>query len=197
MKNYYIDQKILSILFRISDEKVVEETFALFANILMRFHDELSREFLLEKGVSEVEINEYLDNDDSENVKISELLESREFRSKLEESKNAFIKKIYDTYTPELSEEEKNELEKYNEMLETEFQSHVKDLNMLLDFSKTRDRFIQQGALTQESLDQMVNEEIGKLGNTNNPQAPVAPNVTEPVQSAPIDAQNNSTQSTM
>ena len=54
MKKYYIDEKILSLLFKITDKKVSEETFALFADILMRFHDELSREYLLEKGINAV-----------------------------------------------------------------------------------------------------------------------------------------------
>lgn len=197
MKKYYIDEKILSLLFKITDKKVSEETFALFADILMRFHDELSREYLLEKGINEVEINEYLENENTENVRIDESLASQEFQKRLEDSKNSFIKKIYDTYTPDLSEEERNELEKYNEMLETEFQSHVKDMNMLLDFSKTRDKFMQQGALTKESFDQMINEEISKLGNTNNSQTSVVPNVAEPVESASQDNQNNSTQSTL
>lgn len=194
MKKYYIDQKILSILFKISDEKVAEETFALFVDILMRFHDELSREFLLEKGLDEAEISQYLENENTENAKIDELLKTKEFQKRLEDSKNVFIKKIYDTYTPELSEEERNELEKYNEMLETEFQSHVKDLNMLLDFSKTRDKFIQEGTLTKESIYQMVNEEISKLGNTDGTQTSEPTDVNQPVQSAPTDTQNTSTQ---
>jgi len=194
MKKYYIDEKILSILFKISDQKVAEETFALFADILMRFRDELSREFLLEKGINELEVNEYLENENTENIKIDQLLESQEFQKRLEDSKNAFIKKIYDTYTPELSEEEKNELEKYNGMLETEFQSHVKDMNMLLDFSKTRDKFIQEGALTKESFDQMINEEISKLGSTDETQTSEPTDVNQPVQSAPTDTQNTSTQ---
>ena len=194
MKKYYIDEKILSILFRISDKKVAEETFALFADILMRFHDELSREFLLERGINEIEVNEYLENENTENIKIDQLLESQEFQKRLEDSKNSFIKKIYDTYTPELSEEEKNELEKYNEMLETEFQSHVKDMNMLLDFSKTRDKFIQEGALTKESFDQMIDEEISKLGSTDETQTSEPTDVNQPVQSAPTDTQNTSTQ---
>lgn len=194
MKNYYIDKKILSILFRISDDDLLEETNLLFSDILLRFTEGLAREFLTQKNISEVEINEYLDNLESENPKIKELLATQEFITKLVSSRNAFLKKIYDTYLPEVSDEGKRELESYLELLELDNKGQIDNMRMILDLNQRKDKLIQEGALTHESFDQMLDEEISKLGNTDGTQTSEPTDVNQPVQSAPIDSQNIPTQ---
>ncbi|HRN86925.1 MAG TPA: hypothetical protein PK863_06465 [Candidatus Dojkabacteria bacterium] len=194
MKNYYIDKKILSILFKISDDDLLEETNLLFSDILLRFTEGLAREFLTEKNISEVEINEYLDNLESENPSIKELLASQEFITKLVRSRNEFLKKIYDTYLPEVSEEGKRELESYIELLELDNKGQIDNMRMVLDLNQRKDKFIQEGTLTKESFDQIIDEEINKLDNTDETQTPEATDANQPVQSAPSDSQNVPTQ---
>jgi len=189
MKNYYIDKKILSILFKISDDDLLEETNLLFSDILLRFTEGLAREFLTEKNISEVEINEYLDNLESENPSIKELLASQEFITKLVRSRNEFLKKIYDTYLPEVSEEGKRELESYIELLELDNKGQIDNMRMVLDLNQRKDKFIQEGTLTKESFDQIIDEEINKLDNTDETQTPEATDANQPVQSAPSDTQ--------
>ncbi|HRO65776.1 MAG TPA: hypothetical protein PKU78_06140 [Candidatus Dojkabacteria bacterium] len=194
MKNYYIDKKILSILFKISDDDLLEETNLLFSDILLRFTEGLAREFLTEKNISEVEINEYLDNLESENPSIKELLASQEFITKLVRSRNEFLKKIYDTYLPEVSEEGKRELESYIELLELDNKGQIDNMRMVLDLNQRKDKFIQEGTLTKESFDQIIDEEINKLDNTDETQTPEASDANQSVQSAPSDSQNVPTQ---
>ncbi|HRP37684.1 MAG TPA: hypothetical protein PLS50_07805 [Candidatus Dojkabacteria bacterium] len=194
MKNYYIDKKILSILFKISDDDLLEETNLLFSDILLRFTEGLAREFLTEKNISEVEINEYLDNLESENPSIKELLASQEFITKLVRSRNEFLKKIYDTYLPEVSEEGKRELESYIELLELDNKGQIDNMRMVLDLNQRKDKFIQEGTLTKESFDQIIDEEINKLDNTDETQTSEATDANQSVQSAPSDSQNVPTQ---
>lgn len=173
MDNYYLDRKIISILFRITDENLVNETDLLFADILLRLNETYAREFLREKGIPGSEIDEFFSSEEGRNEKIRELLGSEEFLGKIIEGRNSLIKKVYDKYLPDLSVEEKKELDDYLLLIEARNKEQLSDMNMMLDFLKTRDQLITENKITQADFDNAVENALGKLSEPQStPQSP-------------------------
>lgn len=114
-EDYYIDPYIVSILFQQIDTEEVLDTYYELLDKQGQVIDLSLKNFLLEKAVPETEIDKILAFEDDYELpqEIAQLINTDEFRIKIQNNINSLLKAYYDVLIPKLSEEKKIELNEY------------------------------------------------------------------------------------
>lgn len=161
IKNYFIDEKVLDILFSPQNEERKAANIKYVQDLNLKVILGISWDYLVSKGIPDVEIAKYFDvEDDNVNPEYRKMFDSDEYRNYVNEKLNDFNRIFITTRLAKLPETRQNELEEYmasmQESLEILSEAN-KDMGFKLSEIK---RIVEEEGISQDELNQIVNTAV-------------------------------------
>lgn len=157
IKYYFIDEKILELLFSPKDDEERLSNQAQIANLNISATIGIANDFLVLKNIPTERITSYFNNqNDTEDSEIKAYLETDEFLKYSRDQFNSLNKIFINSQLPKLSESRRNEIEEY-------LLSMQESIEIMSDFSKDTasqlaivKKAIKDEGLSPEEIKQLV-----------------------------------------
>lgn len=156
IKHYFIDEKILGLLFSPATEEKKLSDLQYFDNLTTKVTIGISKDFLALKNVPKERIDMHFGNQEKNDPEIEQLLFDAEFSRYYREQLNAFNKIFITSQFPKLNEERRREIEEY-------LTSMQESIDIMNDYTKdyasqlaTVKKAIADEGLTPEELNQLL-----------------------------------------
>lgn len=189
MAKYYIDKTILSVMFDIQDDELLEGMNLKINRLLTDTALSTMKEYMQEKGVDEVEINKLMQEDNVDDVEFEDplvetMLFDPELIDRIEQNINTVIKVLYMKYGENLSDEKKQMIDQYIQGKNIELNlnrdkliSGVEDTwtNIILEGIKTGPEEtidVMTETVTELTEDEIIDNEESSAGLSQTPAQP-------------------------
>jgi hypothetical protein len=150
--------QIIGILFNVEDPSEIEETTMFINDMVLETQTNLAKDHLLEQGVSQQEIDEYFDNGESSNTKITQLLASEEMAQKYTDIYNTLLELIYKQQLPTLDEQKKAQLDALLQLEDLTLKADLSGLGVYQEAYQAIQDIKNSGQVTEDQ----IKEALGK-----------------------------------
>ncbi len=113
IKHYFVDEKVLELLFTPDTEEKKLSNLEYFDNLTSKVTIGISKDFLALKSVPKERIDMHFSDQEENDTEIEELLFNEEFSKYYREQLSAFYKIFITSQFPKLTEERRREIEDY------------------------------------------------------------------------------------
>jgi hypothetical protein len=166
IKNYFLDDKVITLLFNVEEKDKLEEFINRFQDLTMKVYVQLAIDFLISNGIEEQVAKDYfVDVTEVINPNILQLLQTPEFLTIIRENTNQFYKSIIDAQIPNMKKEKVDELMEYMSSVQT----NIDETNALVDNYtsgiKEVSEVIASENISEDELREYVTQEVEKTFN--------------------------------
>lgn len=155
--------QIVSVLFNITDEEEIAKTTDFLMGIVIETQQNLAKDFLLGKGINQNDIDNFFNNEDSQNDQIAQLLGSEEMSNQYVEGYNSVLELIYNQQLRSMDDERKKKLNQILELEEKAKEVTIQNLDIQSQIMTTIGDLKKSGQVTQEQVDEILGNAYDKV----------------------------------